>query len=120
MFYGFKGSVGTGPTVQALGCGAGSPGHMSKPDPRLQAREGEAAEERDRLSGSQCSLKRRLRVQCQDLPQNERWKVTEGDIQCWLQAHTGECICTCVHMIHLHVPESSTARGFLSSLVNGM
>lgn len=87
---------------------------MSKPDPRLQAGEGEAAEERDRLS----SLKRRLQVQCQDLSQNERWKVTEGDIQCWLQVHTGECICTHVHMLHTHVPESSTVRDFLSFFIS--
>lgn len=91
---------------------------MSKPDPRLQAREGEAAEERDRLSGGQSSLKRRLQDQCQDLSQNERWKVTEGDIQRWLQVHTGECICTHVHMLHPHVPESSTAHNFLSFFIS--
>lgn len=47
MFYGFKGSVSTVPALQAPGCGAGSPGRVSKPDPRLQAREGEAAKERE-------------------------------------------------------------------------
>lgn len=64
--------MGTVSAVEAPGCGAGSPGRVSKPDPRLQAREGEAAEERDRLTGSQSNLKRRLQVQCQDLSQNER------------------------------------------------
>lgn len=70
------------------------------------------------LLASQASPKRRLQVQCQDLPQKERWKVMEGDIQCWLQAHTGECICTGVHMLHLHVPQSSTTRDFLSLFIS--